>query len=167
MFNQQKAKKQIILSEVIPEEVLNQDEMRACKESFDAYDKLGYGTIEAEELQKVLEELGQKPTRQQIYKMIDEVDEHKKGYLEYKDFIRAIAYHKLIENEKEEMDTLEAYVSLGGDASKEGEIGTEQLVKIIKDEFNMTIDIERLINEIDTDKSGKISYMEFKTLLSD
>lgn len=31
----------------------------------------------------------------------------------------------------------------------------------------MTIDIERLINEIDTDKSGKISYMEFKTLLSD
>lgn len=30
----------------------------------------------------------------------------------------------------------------------------------------MTIDIERLINEIDTDKSGQISYMEFKTLLS-
>ncbi len=31
----------------------------------------------------------------------------------------------------------------------------------------MTIDIERLINEIDTDKSGEISYLEFKALLSD
>jgi Ca2+-binding EF-hand superfamily protein len=31
----------------------------------------------------------------------------------------------------------------------------------------MTIDIERLINEMDRDKSGQISYQEFKNLLSD
>lgn len=30
----------------------------------------------------------------------------------------------------------------------------------------MTIDIERLIKEIDTDESGEIEYDEFKTLLS-
>jgi len=30
----------------------------------------------------------------------------------------------------------------------------------------MTIDIERLVNEIDHDKSNKISYAEFKSLLS-
>jgi len=30
----------------------------------------------------------------------------------------------------------------------------------------MTIDIERLIHEIDHDKSGKISFDEFKALLS-
>jgi Ca2+-binding EF-hand superfamily protein len=30
----------------------------------------------------------------------------------------------------------------------------------------MTIDIERLINEIDTDKNSTINYTEFKTLLS-
>ena len=29
---------------------LTEDEHQACKEAFDAYDKLGYGTLEAEEL---------------------------------------------------------------------------------------------------------------------
>ena len=40
------------------------------------------------------------------------------------------------------------------------------LIRIIKDEFEMTIDIEKLINDIDEDGSGEIEYDEFKTLLS-
>lgn len=35
--------------------ILSKEEIKACKECFDCYDKLGYGTLEAEELQKVLE----------------------------------------------------------------------------------------------------------------
>ena len=48
----------ITIENVDPDQILTEDEKRACKECFDAYDKLGYGTLEAEELQKVLEELG-------------------------------------------------------------------------------------------------------------
>ncbi len=43
------------MDKIDPERILKEDELKACKESFDAYDKLGYGTLEAEELQKVLE----------------------------------------------------------------------------------------------------------------
>jgi shikimate kinase len=32
------------------DKILSEEEKRACKECFDAYDKLGYGTLEAEEL---------------------------------------------------------------------------------------------------------------------
>ena len=39
-------------------------------------------------------------------------------------------------------------------------------VKIIKHDFGLTIDIEDLINKIDTDGSGEIEFEEFKTLLS-
>ena len=62
---------------------------------------------------------------------------------------------------------MEAFVAMGGDLDKNGHVDSDKLIKTIKEEFCMTIDIERLINEIDTDKSGKISYLEFKALLSE
>jgi len=55
---------------------------------------------------------------------------------------------------------------MGGNSDSSGHVDAEKLIKIIRDEFEMTIDIERLIKEIDTDGSGEIEYDEFKTLLS-
>lgn len=42
----------------------------------------------------------------------------------------------------------------------------DALVKIIKQDFGLTIDIEDLINKIDSDGSGEIEFEEFKALLS-
>lgn len=39
-------------------------------------------------------------------------------------------------------------------------------MKIIKQDFGLTIDIEDLINKIDSDRSGEIEFTEFKALLS-
>ena len=55
---------------------------------------------------------------------------------------------------------------MGGLPDKEGYIDAEKLIRIIKDEFEMTIDIEKLIQDIDEDGSGQIEYDEFKNLLS-
>ena len=55
---------------------------------------------------------------------------------------------------------------MGGLPDKEGYIDAEKLIRIIKDEFEMTIDIEKLIEDIDEDGSGQIEYDEFKNLLS-
>ena len=57
-------------------------------------------------------------------------------------------------------------MALGGNADKSGSVQTDLLIKIIKQEFGMTIDIENLIKEVDDDKSGSIEYEEFKQLLS-
>ena len=40
------------------------------------------------------------------------------------------------------------------------------LIKTIKEEFEMTIDIEALIAEVDEDGSGEIEFDEFKELLA-
>ena len=56
---------------------------------------------------------------------------------------------------------------MGGKEDKTGYVNSDNLIDIIKNEFQMTIDIERLIMEIDTDKSGEIEYAEFKSLLQD
>lgn len=44
-------------------------------------------------------------------------------------------------------------------------VDADKLIDIIKNEFELTIDIENLIKEIDEDGSGEIEYDEFKALL--
>ena len=57
-------------------------------------------------------------------------------------------------------------MALGGESDGGGHIDAVKLIKIIKEEFEMTIDIEKLIKDIDQDDSGKIEYDEFMNLLS-
>ena len=54
---------------------------------------------------------------------------------------------------------------MGGEADGEGSIDADKLIDIIKNKFEMTIDIENLIEEIDEDGSGEIEFDEFKQLL--
>ena len=54
---------------------------------------------------------------------------------------------------------------MGGQPDGEGCVDAQQLIKTIKEEFQMTIDIEKLIEEIDEDGSGEIEFDEFKALL--
>ena len=67
--------------------------------------------------------------------------------------------------EDNEEDTLDAFVSLGGEMGGGGIVDASKLIDIIKNQFEMTIDIEKLIEEIDDDGSGEIEYEEFKSLL--
>ena len=55
---------------------------------------------------------------------------------------------------------------MGGDEDGGGCVDAEKLISTIKQEFGMTIDIERLIEQIDEDGSGEIEFDEFRALLS-
>lgn len=61
---------------------------------------------------------------------------------------------------------VDAFIACGGKRDKSGFVKRETLVKIIKIDFGLTIDIEELINKIDNDGSGQIDFDEFKSLLS-
>ena len=61
---------------------------------------------------------------------------------------------------------IDAFVACGGKRDKSGYVRRETLIKIIKVDFGLTIDIEELINKIDNDGSGQIDFEEFKILLS-
>ena len=54
---------------------------------------------------------------------------------------------------------------MGGEPDGEGCVDAKKLIYTIKEEFQMTIDIEKLIDEIDEDGSGEIEFDEFKALL--
>jgi calmodulin len=99
--------------------------------------------------------------------MISEVDENMSGSIDFGEFV------KVVEQQKERASTfdddddmLDAFVACGGQEDKSGHVKRGTLVKIIKHDFGLTIDIEDLINKIDTDGSGEIEFDEFKILLS-
>ena len=54
---------------------------------------------------------------------------------------------------------------MGGEPDGDGCIDADKLIHTIKNEFEMTIDIENLILEVDEDGSGEIEFDEFKQLL--
>ena len=67
---------------------------------------------------------------------------------------------------RNESDTIEAFIALGGNADKTGSVTTESLKSII-DQFELSINIQELINEYDADNSGFIDFEEFSAMLSD
>ena len=66
----------------------------------------------------------------------------------------------------DESELLDAYVAMGGDEDGGGCVDAKKLIETIKHEFQMTIDIEQLIEEIDEDGSGEIEFDEFRQLLA-
>ena len=54
---------------------------------------------------------------------------------------------------------------MGGEPDGDGSIDADKLIDIIKNKFEMTIEIEKLLEEIDEDGSGEIEFDEFKQLL--
>ena len=65
----------------------------------------------------------------------------------------------------DDSELLDAYVAMGGEGDGGGCVDAKKLIETIKSEFGMTIDIEKLIEEIDEDGSGEIEFDEFKALL--
>merc|ERR1711959_852195 len=118
-------------------QMLTQEEIDQCREAFERFDKDGSGTIDVWELKATLNAMGQYPTDEELLQMIAEVDD--------------------------DSDTVLAYVALGGNADKTGCISAKKLEATIN-QFGLTIDIKKLIEEADTDGSGEIEYDEFKQM---
>ena len=77
--------------------------------------------------------MGQNPTEEEIFQMISQVDDDNSGEIEFAEFL------KVIENQKttaakanDETDTIDAFIALGGQPNKTGEISTDKLKEVIK-----------------------------------
>ena len=147
-------------------EGLSKEEDAKCFEAFSAFDKDSSGKIDANEPRIVLEMMGQKTTEEEIFRMIAEADAENTGEISYQQFRHVIAEQKKNQSASNEEDTLDAFVAMGGLENGEGSIDANRLIKIIKEDFEMTIDIVKLIQDIDEDGSGEIEYDEFRNLLS-
>ena len=61
-------------------------------------------------------------------------------------------------------DLLEAFVAVGGEDDAGGEVDLAQMKSVIR-EFNLKVDIDRIVQEMDTDGNANIDFGEFADLL--
>ena len=131
-----------------------------------AYDHEQFCYISVNDLRAALDRAGHPVTEDETYWMIAMADPENTGYILFSQFKTLIV--EKIENEagSSEEELLEAFVAMGGEPDGDGAINADKLIYTIKEEFQMTIDIEKLIEEIDEDGSGQIEFDEFTALLS-
>ena len=153
---------------------LSADEIDNCRAAFTKFnngkkkfDKYEGGTIDLWGLRNVLEAMGQNPSEAELFAMIIEADEDSTGSINFAEFLYIIEQQKIRAlNEDKHSDMMDAYIACGGDEDLGGCVKRETLVQIVKEEFGLPIDIEELINKVDTDGSGEIEFDEFEELLS-
>lgn len=67
------------------------------------------------------------------------------------------------EPDDSEDEYLDAFVALGGQPNKEGRIEANLLIDIVKDDFELTINMEEYLSSIDSDDS--LDFYQFCVLL--
>ena len=137
-----------------------------CWEAFLEYDPEGSGQICSDDFGKVINMMQVRISEAEMFKIISELDPENEGTIQYSDFKTKILQREIARLKgSDETELLDAFVAMGGEADGEGCVDAKKLIKTIKEEFEMTIDIEKLIEEIDEDGSGEIEFDEFKALL--
>ena len=77
-------------------------------------------------------------------------------------FLKELELQNEQENEADEY--LDAFVALGGQTDREGFVSKENLINIIKAEFELTIDMEEFLRKIGGNEE-EINYYQFCVLL--
>ena len=146
--------------------VLSQQEIEKAHDAFEKFDVDHSGCNDAWELKEAMKSLGQNPTDEEVFGLLAQVNTDGSGNIDFQEFLQVIEKQRDSQGDTgEDWDMVSAFVALGGNADKSGEIDIDKLRDMIN-KFELTIDIEGLIEETDKDGSGLIDYGEFKAMLS-
>ena len=144
------------------EEIKGGDKIWDAFMAFD-YEKMGYMSVG--DLKNALEYLGETVNEEETFLMISTADPENTGSIQFNQFKDLVEERREDAGGSSEEELLEAFVAMGGQPDGDGFIDADKLIHTIKNEFEMTIDIEALIQEVDEDGSGEIEFDEFQQLL--
>lgn len=107
-------------------------------------------------------------TDQRIEQLNTFLDEKSAQRVDLPNLLQTLTYLKELELENEQQNDadeyLDAFVALGGQLDKDGFVSKENLIQIIKAEFELTIDMEDFLRNIGGN-SEEINYYQFCVLL--
>nr|CCA30116.1 unnamed protein product [Neospora caninum Liverpool]CEL71362.1 TPA: unnamed protein product [Neospora caninum Liverpool] len=111
--------------------------LEKCRQAFQALDSGHQGALGRVEMRDLLETILEKPPSDEIlFRLMAEIEEDCAG----------------------QIGEIDAWIALGGGRDKSGELDTNKLVKIVNEDFQMTIDIGQLLDHLDLNKDGRIDY---------
>lgn len=145
---------------------LSADDIKQCKIFFKTFDRDGNGSVDLWELRLALQAMGMNPSDAEVRDIMSKYDQSQTGKLEFPDFLHALQMQRKNESKEEnKRDLFAAFCAMGGEADGTGSINAEQLRKVIKEDFGLSIKIDELIDDLDANNDGFVSFEEFKTLL--
>lgn len=62
--------------------------------------------------------------------------------------------------------TVDAFVACGGNPDETGSADVGKIVKIVKTDFGLDVDIEAIIDTLDVDGAGQLGFAQFKEMLT-
>lgn len=148
-------------SSIKPE--ITEEQKADIQAAFDMFDFEGEGVIESKDLKVSMRALGFEPKKEEIKRLISEIDKDKTGKIGFDDFLNLMAC-KMAEKDANE-EILKAFRLFDDDET--GKISfknlkrvSEQLGEILTDE-----ELQEMIDEADRDGDGEISQEEFLRIM--
>ena len=142
---------------------LTEEQKLELQEAFNMFDTDGTGKIQANELRVALRALGFEPTKEELRRMITDVDKKGDGLLDFPQFMEAIV-KKISEPDRDE--EIEKSFRLF-DNNGDGYLDIDDL-KYVADLIGESMSQEELyemIKEADRDHDGKVTLDDFKRVV--
>ncbi|KAK2094581.1 Centrin-1 [Saguinus oedipus] len=148
---------------VVPKPELTEDQKQEVREAFDLFDVDGSGTIDVKELKVAMRALGFEPRKEEMKKMISEVDKEGTGKISFNDFL-AVMTQKMSEKDTKE-EILKAFRLFDDDET--GKISFKNLKRVANElGENLTDEeLQEMIDEADRDGDGEVNEEEFLRIM--
>lgn len=123
------------------------------------------GEIEKHELRHVMGKLGNEPNDEELDDMMKGVDINGDGNVDFNEFLALMSLRMDEGNRDPEEDLLDAFNMFDADGS--GKIDRNEVSQLMK-KLAQTLteeEIDQIMDEVDTNRDGEISFEEFKSMM--
>ena len=142
---------------------LTEEQRQEIKEAFDLFDTDGSGAIDSKELKVAMRALGFEPNKDDIKRMIAELDISNNGTIEFSAFVDLMTLKMSDRDPREEM--LKAFRLF--DEDETGRISFKNLKRVAKElgENMSDEEIQEMIEEADRDGDSEINEDDFVRIM--
>ncbi|NXJ80988.1 CETN2 protein, partial [Trogon melanurus] len=146
-----------------PKLELTEEQKQEIREAFDLFDTGGTGSVNVRELKVAMRALGFEPKKEEVKKMISDIDKEGTGKISFSDFLLVMTQKMAEKDSKEEI--LKAFKLFDDDET--GKISFKNLKRVAKElGENLTDEeLQEMIDEADRDGDGEVSGQEFLRIM--
>eukprot|EP00933_Yihiella_yeosuensis_P056051 TRINITY_DN55027_c0_g1_i1.p1 TRINITY_DN55027_c0_g1~~TRINITY_DN55027_c0_g1_i1.p1 ORF type:complete len:176 (+),score=57.43 TRINITY_DN55027_c0_g1_i1:84-611(+) len=134
-------------------------EVREFAWAFNMFDTLEDGIITTEQVRKALKWLGEEPTDKFLLTVLNDVDPHARGVVDFQRFLRIMTkFDRSFVTEDELVNAFKIF-----DVDRSGTIDSVELQDVMK-KLGFDLDplkAQKMVDEADGDGSGDVGYEEF------
>ena len=146
-------------------ELLSEQEICELHEAFNIFDIESNGSIAINNLIMLMNSLRQYPTKEELDKIIKEIDVNNEGQIYFNQFLKIMA--KRLKNRKKDENKYLKSLFSSLDRNNNGLISLHEIRYIVTHSTDNISekDIEIIMKEADTDGDGLISFEEFMIIM--